>query len=199
MRGPPFLISIALLSRSEHAYPGGEGTLALPAVRVQLLLLVGEHFGLEHVEAALLGTQLLPFIAQQYADSSATQHHRKCSSRLLELESDLCTQNVRAPIRVSQLEGERGQIVLPVLLTDPQNHLRSYLLSFPGYICMYSIRYFLANSMKAFMGRFGLCAEGDSLLPPLPPPLGGERVGLGGRSVALEPHSVVSCSCFCYK
>lgn len=29
----------------------------------------------------------------------------------------------------------------------------AYLLSFPGYICVYSTLYFLAKSMKAFIGR----------------------------------------------
>ncbi|KAG9345865.1 hypothetical protein JZ751_009021 [Albula glossodonta] len=32
----------------------------------------------------------------------------------------------------------------------------TYLLSFPGYICVYSTLYFLANSMKAFIGRLHL-------------------------------------------
>lgn len=32
----------------------------------------------------------------------------------------------------------------------------TYLLSLPGYICVYSTLNFLANSMKAFIGRLHL-------------------------------------------
>lgn len=34
--------------------------------------------------------------------------------------------------------------------------LPTHLLSFPGYICVYSNLYFLAKSMKAFIGRLHL-------------------------------------------
>lgn len=43
----------------------------------------------------------------------------------------------------------------------------TYLLSLPGYICVYSTLNFLANNMKAFIGRLHLL--GVVLLPPCAP------------------------------
>lgn len=62
-------------------------------------------------------------------------------------------------------------------------------MSFPGYICVYSTRYFLAKSMKAFMGRLHLAgaaaAEAEAEAWPLadrPPAEWGEAE----RSAALS-------------
>lgn len=45
----------------------------------------------------------------------------------------------------------------------------TYLLSFPGYICVYSTRYFLAKSMKAFIGRLHFVGVAPLAVPEVCP------------------------------
>ena len=48
-----------------------------------------------------------------------------------------------------------------------QNYHYFYLLSFPGYIWVYSTLYFLAKSMKAFIGLLHLLGEVALTVPEL--------------------------------
>lgn len=48
----------------------GVASLALPAVWVEPLLLVGQSFGLQGEDAALLASHLLPLLAEEDADRS---------------------------------------------------------------------------------------------------------------------------------
>lgn len=105
------------------------GPFAFPAVRVEPLLLLRQRLGLEREGAALLASHLLPPLAEEDADGSATQTHVSWEPRPLRPE--------RTP---------------------------THLLSLPGYICVYSTRNLLANSMKAFIGRLHLV--GGGLQPP---------------------------------
>lgn len=112
------------------------GSFAFPAVWVESFLFICEGFGLHSKRSPLLTSHFLPPLTEEDADRSKRIDHMFLFN----------TREYTIPIH----DG-RDKVQL------------QYLLSLPGYICVYSTLNFLANSMKAFIGRLHLLAV--ALLP----------------------------------